>query len=155
VKTPAALLAAALALTGCPRAQAPAGAVAPQPEHALPHGGTAVVLGDEAYQVELVLDEPAATLRAYVLDGELENFVRSADPSIEITATVDGAARTLVLNAVANPATGESVGDTSEFEGGAPWLATHGDFDGVLRSLTVRGTTFTGVKFNFPRGTGG
>lgn len=152
MKTPAALIAAALVLTGCPRAQAPADAAPPRHPHRPPHGGTAVVLGDEAYQVELVLDGPAATLRAYVLDGELEDFVRCGDPSIEITATVDGAARTLVLNAVANPATGETVGDTSEFEGGAAWLATGRDFDGVLRRLTVRGTTFTGVRFNFPRG---
>ena len=121
-------------------------------EHHPPHGGTPVVLGDEAYHIELVLDASAGTLQAYVLDGEMENFIRSTVPSIEIVATVGGAQRTLVLAAVANPATGETVGDTSLFEAQADWLKTTPEFDGVLKSVTIRGTTFTDVKFNFPRG---
>src|ERR1035438_8875229 len=52
-------------------------------EHHPPHGGTPVVLGDEAYHIELVLDASAGTLQAFVLDGELENFIRSAAPSFE------------------------------------------------------------------------
>jgi hypothetical protein len=48
----------------------------------------------------------------------MENFVRSPAPSIEIAATVGGTERILVLSAVANPMTGETVGDTSLFEGG-------------------------------------
>jgi hypothetical protein len=111
-----------------------------------------VVLGDEAYHIELVLDAPSGTLQAYVLDGEMENFIRSAEPSIEIEATVDGTARTLVLAAVPNSATGETVGDTSLYQVQADWLRTAREFDGVLRRITLRGTTFTGVKFNFPRG---
>jgi len=78
-------------------------------------------------------------------------------PSIEIAAEVGGAQRTLVLAAVANPATGETVGDTSLFQVQADWLRTSREFDAVLRSITIRGTTFTGVRFNFPKGndTGG
>ena len=110
------------------------------------------MLGDEAYHIELVLDAPSGTLQAYVLDGELENFIRSPVPSIEIDADVNGAPRSLVLAAVANPATGETVGDSSLFEAQADWLRTTGNFDAVLRSVTIRGTTFTGVKFNFPKG---
>jgi hypothetical protein len=119
-----------------------------------PHGGTAVVLGDEDYHIELVLDSATGTLQAYVLDGEMEDFIRSAVPSIEIEASVGGEPRTIVLSAVANPATGETVGDTSLFEARAEWLKTARDFDGVLKSITIRGTTFTSVKFNFPRGNG-
>lgn len=111
-----------------------------------------MVLGDEAYHVELVLDAASGTLQAYVLDGEMEDFVRCAAPSIEIDAAAGGAPRVLVLAAVPNPATGETVGDTSLFEARADWLKTTGEFDGVLKSITIRGTTFSGVKFNFPRG---
>jgi hypothetical protein len=148
-----ALLALAAAfLSGCGRGPA---AAADQPHrhvHHPLHGGTPVVLGDEVYHLELVLDPAAGKLQAYVFDGELENFIRSSVPSIEIDATVGGAPRVLVLAAVPNPATGETVGDTSLFEGGADWLRAAPEFDAVLRSITIRGTTFTDVKFNYPKG---
>ena len=73
-------------------------------------------------------------------------------PSIEIAAEVNGARQILDLEAVANPATGETVGDTSLFQGQADWLKATPEFDAVLKSITVRGTTFSDVKFNFPRG---
>jgi hypothetical protein len=149
-----ALLALALAFAlsaGCSRT--PTAADEPHKhEHHPPHGGTPVVLGDETYHLELVLDARAGTLQAYVLDGEMEDFIRSAVPSIEIDATVNGATVPLVLAAVPNTATGETVGDTSLFEGRADWLRTAKEFDAVLRTITVRGTTFTDVKFNFPKG---
>jgi hypothetical protein len=129
-----------------------AGAKPAKHEHHPPHGGTPVVLGDEAYHVELVLDAAAGKLQAFVFDGELENFIRSSVPSFEIDATVDGAPQVLVLNAVANPATGETVGDSSLFETQADWLKTTRNFDATLKSITIRGTTFADVKFNFPKG---
>ena len=131
---------------------APATAATPKHEHKPPHGGTPVVLGAELYHVELVLDAATGRLQAYVFDGELENFIRSAVPALSITATVQGTPRTLLLPTVANPATGESVGDTALFEAQADWLKGVMEFDGTLESITIRGTTFTGVKFNFPKG---
>src|SRR5438270_2107789 len=85
-------------------------------EHKPPHGGTPVALGDELYHVELVLDSPTGKLQAFVFDGELENFIRSTVPSFEIDAAVNGAPQALQLSAVANPATGETIGDSSLFE---------------------------------------
>jgi hypothetical protein len=110
------------------------------------------VLGDEVYHVELVRDGDSGVLQAYILDGEMENFIRSSAPSIEIDATFSGRTERLLLAAVANPATGETVGDTSLFQARADWLKATGQFDGVLRSVPVRGTTFSDVRFNFPRG---
>ncbi len=138
---------------GCGRKE-PAAVAKPPPkhEHKPPHGGTPVVLGDEVYHVELVLDAASGKLQAYVFDGELENFIRSTVPSLEIGATVDGQPQTVVLTAVANPATGETVGDTSLFEGRADWLKSAKEFDATLKTITVRGTTFDDVKFNFPKG---
>ena len=129
-----------------------ASAKPPKHEHHPPHGGTPVVLGDEVYHVELVLDADAGKLQAFVLDGELENFIRSAAPSFEVVATVNGESRTLIFTPVANPATGETAGDTSLFEAQADWLKTTGDFDAVLKAVEIRGTIFSGVKFNFPKG---
>jgi len=147
----AALALPALLLTGCMKAPPSAEEPHRHVHHPL-HGGTPVVLGDEAYHIELVLDQRAGRLQAYVFDGELENFIRSSVPSVEIDATAGGATKILVLAAVANPATGETVGDTSLFEARADWLKSTGEFDGVLRAITIRGTTFTDVRFNFPRG---
>ncbi len=72
-------------------------------EHHPPHGGTPVVLGDEAYHLELVRDPQAGTLQAFLLDGEMENFVRAAMPSIEIVARAGGAERILAPPARAQP----------------------------------------------------
>jgi hypothetical protein len=121
-------------------------------EHHPPHGGTPVVLGDEVYHVELVLDPAAGKLQAYVLDGELENFIRSTSSSFEVTAVVGGETKTLVFAPVANVATGEAAGDTSLFEAQTDWLKTTREFDAVLKELTVRGTVFKDVKFNYPKG---
>ena len=139
---------------GCSKksSESTAAARPPKHEHKPPHGGTPVVLGDEVYHVELVLDAATGNLQAFVFDGELENYIRSTVPSFEIDATVDGAPRSLVLNAVANPATGETVGDSALFETQADWLKTAKSFDATLKSITIRGTTFADVKFNFPKG---
>jgi hypothetical protein len=146
------ILAAVAAAGGCSKAPAPASAPARHHEHHPPHGGTPMVLGDEVYHLELVLDAQAGVLQAYVLDGEMENFVRCAAPSIVVDAMVGGKPESVALEPVANAATGETAGDTALFEGRADWLVGARDFDGAVRSVTVRGTTFSGVTFNFPRG---
>ena len=148
------LLLVPLAFTvGCAKKPETAASAKPaKHEHHPPHGGTPVVLGDEVYHVELVRDAATGKLQAFVFDGELENFIRSSVPSFEIDATVNGAPQTLVLKAVPNSATGETVGDTALFETQADWLKTTDNFDAVLKSITIRGTTFSDVKFNFPKG---
>jgi hypothetical protein len=120
-------------------------------EHKAPHGGTAVELGEEAFHLELV-KEDTGKLSAYVLDGEMENFIRIASPTFEIAATVAGQSQTLVFRAVASTATGETVGNTSHFEAEAAWLKSTPIFDGVLTRLEVKGAVFTAVAFSFPKG---
>ena len=121
-------------------------------EHNPPHHGTPVVLGKEEYHVELVLDASAGRLQAYIMDGELENFVRVPADSFVVAAMLGGKEEVLMFKAVPNNATGEKVGDTSLFEAQADWLKTNAAFDAVLRQLTVRGTTYENVTFNFPKG---
>jgi hypothetical protein len=147
------LFAALLLAVGCHK-QHPvaAGGGHGKHEHKAPHGGTAVVLGKETYHIELVRDAATGTLQAYVLDGEMEKFIRTNASSFEITATVNGAPQTLTFKPVANAATGETVGDTSLFEASADWLKTTSQFDATLKSITIRGTAFNDVKFNFPKG---
>jgi hypothetical protein len=149
------LLLTAGAFLGCSK---PAETAAPKTEavhkheHHPPHGGTPVVLGEEEYHIELVLDAGAGKLQAFVLDGELENFVRVPAESLEIDAEVSGRQERLNLRAVPNTATGEKVGDTSLFETQADWLKTTPSFDAALKEIAVRGKTYSQVKFNFPKG---
>ena len=110
------------------------------------------MLGNEAYHLELVRDAAVGKLTAYVLDGELENFVRVKAGSFDVVAKLDGGSRLLVFRAVANSATGETVGDTSQFEAQADWLKTTATFDATLAALEIRGTTYAAVAFNFPKG---
>ncbi|MDR1281432.1 MAG: hypothetical protein LBK99_11495 [Opitutaceae bacterium] len=151
----------ALATAGCHRhddAHAAAGttttAAGHHHEHTPPHGGTPVVLGDEAFHLELVRDAGAGKLQIYVMDGELENFIRIPAASISITATVNGQPQALVFRPVASEATGETAGDTSLFEAEAGWIGTKAadDFDATLETITIKGTAFNNVKFNYPKG---
>ena len=141
-------------LAGCQR-QDSAGVPAPaihKHEHKPPHGGTPVALGQEAYHIELVLDRPSGRLRAYVLDGEMENFVRLRMDSFEVIVLNGAKEERLVFNAVPNNATGETVGDTALFEAQAAWLRTTPAFEGLLRKLTVRGSDYENITFTFPQG---
>ena len=148
------LVITALFAVACSKTEtAPAKAATPaKHEHKPPHGGTPVVLGKEVYHLELVRDAAAGKLTLYVMDGELENFVRVAASSVEIVATVAGKPAPLVFQPIANPATGEKLGDTSQFEATADWLKTTAAFDAVLTKIEVRGTSFAAVAFNFPKG---
>jgi hypothetical protein len=119
-----------------------------------PHGGTPVAMGDD-FNLEFVLNPADGRLQAYVLDDEMEDFVRIAAPSFELDATVGGATRSVVLAAVPNPATGETVGSTSLFEGRADWLRGAASFAAVIPSLTIHDQSFSQVKFHFPEGTSG
>ena len=124
----------------------------PKHEHKAPHGGTAVVLGKEAYHLELVRDAATGRLTAYVLDGEMENFIRIYAASFEVVINGGTVPRTLTFKSVANTATGEMVGDSSQFEAQADWLKTTATFAATLTSLEINGTTFSAVVFNFPKG---
>jgi hypothetical protein len=119
-------------------APAPAGGHA----HTAPHGGTLIEVGEHAYNLEILRDASAGKLTAWVLDGHAENFVRIKQPALDLVASVGGEKRALVLKAVANPATGESVGDTSQFEVQADWLKTAGDFGIVVPAIEIKGTKF-------------
>lgn len=115
--------------------------------HRAPHGGKLVELGQHAYNVELVRDTATGTLTAYLLDGHAENFIRIAAPAIEVTAFSGGQRRALALKAVANTVTGETVGNTSQFEAQADWLKSGGELNGEVNVSEIRGTKFGPAAF--------
>ena len=118
--------------------------------HVAPHGGTLIEIGDHAYNLELVRDNTAGKLTAYVLDGHAENFVRIAAPTLELVAMPGGKFTPLTLKAVANPGTGETVGNTSQFEVQADWLKTAADFSGIF-TVEIKGTKFEQVTYHLPK----
>jgi hypothetical protein len=136
---------------GCREKRAEEHAAKPQKhEHKPPHGGTPVVLGDEEYHIELVLDAATGKMLAYVFDGELENFVRIANETFQVEIKTPPGP--LVFKAVPNTATGETVGNTSLFEVQSDWLKANPNFDAVLKTVTVKGKKYENIPFNFPKG---
>ncbi|HVP27909.1 MAG TPA: hypothetical protein VMW35_01935 [Myxococcota bacterium] len=129
--------------------------------HVPPHGGTLVELGPELAHVELVLDPHAGKLTAYVLDGEAENAVRIRARQLELSLRdvkrgpgfpVPPQGSKVVLEAIGNVLTGETPGDTSQFEAETPTLTGVLAFQGALTRLEVRGAAFERVTFSFPAG---
>ncbi len=119
-------------------------------EHSAPHGGALVELGEEFAHVEIVLDAATGKLAAYALDGEAEKSVRVKQSEIEID--VKNPAVTIKLGGVANTLTGETAGDTSEFSALSDRLKGATNFDGVIKTISIKGKQFKDVEFNFPKG---
>lgn len=140
------------AFTGCKPSGSSHGHSHGGHHHEPPHGGTAIDLGDEDAHLEFVLDAAAGKLTCYVLKPHMSGFQRITQEAIELAAQVGGKAEPLTLKAVANAATGEKAGDTSQFEAQADWLKTAKAFDVELKAIHVRGKDYTALKFNFPKG---
>ncbi len=118
--------------------------------HTAPHGGTLVEIGEHVYNLELVRDNVGGKLTAYVLDGHAENFVRINARTIELIAMPGGTYTPVTLKAVGNSSTGETVGDTCQFEAQADWLKAAGDFAGIF-TVEIRGTKYEKVAYHLAK----
>lgn len=123
--------------------------------HQPKNGGQLVEVGRHQYNLEILPETAAGRLTVWILDAHAENYVRVTNAVLPLTVTVGGSDRAVELRAVANPASGETVGDTAQFQADAPWLAEHPTFAGRLDSFTLRGTTFTNLVFRHPAATAG
>ncbi|MBK1880289.1 hypothetical protein [Pelagicoccus mobilis] len=120
--------------------------------HHAPHGGALTMLGNHAYQLELLTAPESKQVKLYVLDGGAENFVRISSESLEGVATFGGQTWNLTFKAVANTATGETVGDTSYFVAESEVVSKLAKFDLGFDQLSIRGKVFESVKLPFPEG---
>jgi hypothetical protein len=147
----------ACGLTACAKKEAGAGHAPAAAEtaghghhaHVAPHGGMLIEVGEHMFNIELVHDVAAGRLTAYILDAHAENFVRLPIQGFALVALVNGQRQSLPMAAVANPVTGETVGDTSEFSATAGWLKSKVACDAFIPAIDIRGTTFTDVRFAF------
>lgn len=133
--------------------------------HEAPHGGTLIALGDHFAHLEIIHDATEGRLTVYLLDGEAESPVRVEQTSLvvqfnqlegamseEVGGTTEGA-KQLQLEAVANPLTGETVGDTSEFSGTAPFLTGPiTGFGATLTKLSLLGSDMENIEIKYPEG---
>ena len=110
--------------------------------HTAPHGGALIEVGEHAYNLELLRDSAVGKLTVWVLDGHAENFVRIKAAALEGTATVGSQKQSVSLKAVANPATGETVGDTSQFEAQADWLKGSLPVEVTFAAVEIKGRRF-------------
>jgi len=115
--------------------------------HEPKNGGQLVEVGKHQFNFEILTDATAGKMTAWVLDAHAEGYVRIPAPTLQVQARVDGQDKLLVLAAVANAASGEKVGDTSQFEGTAEWLKTAKDFSGKIVGVTLGGQNFGDVAF--------
>lgn len=131
--------------------------------HEAPHGGTLIALGDHFAHLEIIHDATTGTITVYVLDGEAENPVRIEQERLVLNFGVievsspggsSEAWTPLQLEAVANPLTGESVGDTSEFTGSETYLAstTITGFKATLEKISLLGSDLENVEIQYPEG---
>lgn len=120
--------------------------------HHAPHGGALTMLGNHAFQLELLPNPEEGRLGLYVLDGGAENFVRVANEGFEGVARFGGEEWTLRFTAVANAATGESVGDSSYFVAEAEAVSKLPKFDLTFAKLEIRGQVFESVTLPYPEG---
>lgn len=124
--------------------------------HDPPHGGTVFRLGDELYHLEWVKDEAAGVMRCFVLDGHMENFVRINQPAIEVEIlNSDDSLTSWIFVAADNRATGESVGNTSEFHAPLEPLPDQNKFEGTITEVHIKGHLFERIPFQFPEGNEG
>lgn len=142
----AALVAVALLASSCTRhedhAETPGGH-AHQPKN----GGQLVEVGKHQFNVEVLVDAPKGKVTAWILDAHAEDYVRIDAPALRMTAQVGNTQHEVSLDAVPNAASGEKVGDTSQFEGSAEWLKSAPAFSATFQGLAIRGTTFDAVAF--------
>ncbi len=119
--------------------------------HQPKYGGTLVEVGRHEGNVELLLDPAAGKLTLYVLDAHAENFVRIPARTVTLVADVGGGSRELVLQAAGNAATGETPGNTSQFEGTADWLKSAPPLTGRIPELTVQSKTHRDIRFQLSK----
>ena len=117
--------------------------------HQPKNGGQLVEVGKHQFNIEVLVDAPKGKVTAWILDAHAEDYVRIAAPELRMSAAIGPATQEVKLVAMANTASGEKVGDTSQFEGSADWLKSNASFHGTFHDVTLRGMAFGNVVFQY------
>ena len=120
--------------------------------HEPPHGGAGVTLGDEDAHIEFLAVPQDGILYAWFFKPHMASYLRVEFESFNIVVKQPDGEVKLKFEAVANPGTGETVGNTSQFVAKAEWLGEEKSFDAALPEITVLGKVYRNVAFNYPKG---
>ncbi len=153
---------AVLALLGVacdrpPPAKAGPAAAGSEHAHVAPHGGRLIELGEHLANIELLLDATSGRLTAFVLDAHASRAIRIAQERITLRLDSTGAdsrpagqpAIIIELLAVANTLTGETPGNTSQFEATVAPLRNVRRFSGRLTKIELMGRSFEDVPIEY------
>jgi hypothetical protein len=121
--------------------------------HGPPHGGTPVNVAEHKYHLELVRDATNGVMQAYVLDGDLHDFIRVPETNFTLVAKLSGQTERLEFQRMTNATSPNPADPSFLFEARAEWVKNATNFDGLIPSITLKGQTFTNVTFPFPKGT--
>ena len=116
--------------------------------HTAPHGGELYELGPHGsgFNFELFLNKQDK-LSLYVLDAHAENFVRIEQTEITISMAEDNST-SLLLKAVSDTATGETVGNTSHFQSEKP-VKELLPINGKIREIRIGSSSYKEETISF------
>ena len=119
--------------------------------HEPPHGGAGVTLGDEDAHIEFLVEPQDGIVYAWFFKPHMASYLRVQFESFNIVVKKPDGEVEWKFEAVANPGTGETVGDTSQFEAKVDEIEEK-PFDAVIPEITVLGKGYKNVAFNYPKG---
>lgn len=125
----------------------------PHHAHSPKYGGALVEVGEHVGQMEYVLDPATGKVTVYAMDGHAENPVRLPWTEFKFDVMVAGGAPiAVVASPVANPLTGETVGDTAQFEVVVAGLKGVSTFEVQVPAMEYRGVQVEPIRFQYPEG---
>ena len=112
-------------------------------------GGQLMAMGEHGsgYNLELLIDANNH-FSVYILDAHAENFVRIEQESLQVDLS-DGNTTSLILHAVADSATGETVGNTSHFKTKGT-VEKFLPLNGIIEMIEIGSKQYSAIEFFFP-----
>jgi hypothetical protein len=111
------------------------------------------MVAEHKYHLELVRDAAAGVMQAYVLDGNLRDFIRVPETNFTLAASLSGQTQQVGFLRATNSMSPMPSDPSFLFEARADWIKTATNFEGLIPSITLKGQTFTNINFPFPTGT--
>jgi hypothetical protein len=100
-----------------------------------PHHGGLIELGNEEYHIEIVHDDDAGTVTAYILDSSAKLSVPISATQINVNLSHDGQAEQFAL--AVNPQSSDPPGKSSRFASSEGELVEDLDNDAVAAQIVV------------------
>ena len=115
-------------------------------------GGQLMALGEHGsgYNLELLIDEKNR-FSVYILDAHAENFVRIEQESLQVHLS-DENKTSITLDAVADSATGETIGNTSHFQS-KETVEKFLPLKGIIQTIEIGSKQYSEIDFAFPKET--